>query len=383
VSDDELHPRGEHHDGYDDPEESGGSSAGSPGSNLLPPPARSWVHPSELPSFLGTSTTTHAAPTPNRWVQAAVGVAALTLLSAGVFVWSTSSAKSPETLSALSVPGAPTQIQPVASSMVPLQITTGSVHTIGSGLVIEDGTIIATTAPLTAQSSVTAMDAHHVRSPATIVRSDAATGLTLLSLPRHLPTATTSAAVTTSSLASSLAAISVAVIERRGAAVIEWSRATIRSSDNPLVVDHVTLGTLTAPNPLDATAGSCLVASDGTMMGIAAPRLGPHAYLPASLVVALSRQLLEAPTLMHGILRIQGKTSPRGGVEVVTVDQLGPSAGALQPGDVITEVNTTSIRSTSDLVDTLYSIPAATQVTLAVTHGQRTRSVTLALVAST
>ena len=314
------------------------------------------------------------------WAVRSVAVIAAAALVGGTLALSMSlgSTTATQTASA-TLASAPQVVQPTAASMVSLRSATSSGSVYGTGLVVEHGAVIATTLPISPGAVVTVTTEDRRTLAASVLGQDARTGLTLLAPSATLPSPTAAPTVAT---VGTLATV-VAVTSNTGTPLIRWASATVRSHDAPMVVGNVALGTFRVGSTLDSVPGSGLIADDGTLLGIAAPNLGTHVYLPATFVELLATMMMASPSPTHGCLKIEGRTSATGGVIVVGVDAGGPAAGTLEAGDVIISVGSTSVRTISELVDTLYTLPAASRVDLVVTRHGATSRVAVKLAPST
>ena len=105
-------------------------------------------------------------------------------------------------------------------------------------------------------------------------------------------------------------------------------------------------------------SGGALVDCDGDLVGIntagSTPEgdtgsVGLNFAIPTSLMVPLATELIDTGRVSHPTLGIQVQGIPDG-VFVQAVDPAGPAAAAgLQPGDIITEIDGTDVRTADDL----------------------------------
>jgi putative serine protease PepD len=109
----------------------------------------------------------------------------------------------------------------------------------------------------------------------------------------------------------------------------------------------------------------------------------PEAFIPSALLLGVADQLAINGHVEHGWLGLHGRThqahSPAGAL-VESVDPGGPSAGRLQPGDVIVAVDGEAVRSMAELRARLYVMsPGATSRLTVVRNGvERQADVVLA-----
>ena len=328
--------------------------------------ARSWIHPSELPNFQATGQVPAAIPkkTSHRSRSFVAAAAAVVLVTGGIVLTTRTATQSNDTTHwASTVADAPAYLQPTAASMVSVRISgPGVTSKAVSGLIVNAGTMVAITVLLPAGSVVTIITSDHQAVTAVAVREDPRTGLTLLAPRSALPAPVAEPAA----MGTSSGATVLSVTDASGKSKFTWSAAKVSSSDMPVVVKNVALGTLRVKGT-SATPGSSLVAKDGSLVGIATPSLGANAYLPASTISGLASSMAATPAATHGCLKVQAMTSQNDqGAEVTVVDPTGPAQGLLQVGDLITDVGGTRVRTVSDLVDALYALPASSNVTLVV-----------------
>ena len=341
---------------------------------------RAWIHPSELPNFQGTIPAEIPRKQPSWVLRSAAGIVVLGLIAGGLIVGLSHDSRHPSGGTVATLADAPLQIQPSAASMVGIQVTSAEGGmTEATGLIVGGGAVVATTLPIPASSAVTIQTEDHRTLSASVLHVDSVTGIALLAPSETLPAPTDAPAATTNRSG----VTSIALLAAHASPTIRWAPAMVSSTDAPLMVHNVAIGTLRAGSPLSGIAGSALVAADGSLLALAAPNLGAHVYLPATFVESVAVMMMHAPVAHHGTLKIEACTSKNGGAEVVSVDQSGPASGQLAAGDIVTAVGTTHITSVSDLVDALYTFPASNAVTLTVTRRSSTQHATITLTPST
>ena len=281
--------------------------------------------------------------------------------------------------SATSVAAAPRSIQAAASSLVGLRISLdGMPSSEATGLVVDKGAFVATTASIPSGATVTVISTAQAQLSAEVVGTDPIAGLTLLRASSPLPSPSTTVADPTSVEA----ATAVWLSSSDGRSIsIRWSSTSLRSPDVPVVVQTVGLGTLTDTSSSATMAGAVLVTSDGTLLGVAAPELGLHSWLP----VAMVEQLVSTMPMEtgHGCLRIEAKTAASGGVQVVSVDADSPALHVLEPGDRIIAIDGQSLSSISELLDALYTRSPGSSVAITIVRQGSTSTADVSLASST
>lgn len=279
----------------------------------------------------------------------AAGVVALALLGSGMLVFSTESTRPTTAVVAVAtVANAPRDLQAAASSLVMLHLSDAEGSRVADGLVLNGGGLIVTTAPLTSTTTVTVITDTQQRLSASVVATDARSGLGILRPASVLADPASMGEVNPTSTALAISLSDARFTQLR------WVHTIVSSTDVPVVVDHIALGAVRTVTPLDVTPGSLLVSPGGRLEAVATPRLGPHLYLPASVITRLAEQLAQGAAPMHYVLGILARTNPDNGITVVAVDPAGPSAGLLFAGDVITAIEGTRVQTASELVDALY-----------------------------
>ena len=266
--------------------------------------------------------------------------------------------------SATSVAAAPKAIRSTAASMVSLVVKTPGTDTSEAvGLVVDGGSMVITTALIASSSSVDVVTRDNRVLKAAVVETDSIAGLTYLVPSEPLP----SPSVTAGSSDPTRVATEVwLTTDAQGMRSIGWSSTTITATDAPVMVNAVGIGTMTDASSSSSTtmAGAALVAPDGQLLAIAAPRLGLHHWLPAWMLSELASTLPNEPG--HGCLKIRASTASHGGVDVDSIEPGSPSLGVLEDGDVITAINSTKVVSISQLLDVLYAMSPGTPVSLTV-----------------
>ena len=328
------------------------------------PPARAWIHPSELPNFSG------GPPPMAKRSSSGMRIAAITVTvgliggAAAFVLTSRSHPAAPTMTTATSVAAAPRVIQPTAASMVSLVIKTpGSDTSEAAGLVVDGGSMVITTALITSSSTVDVVTTDKRVLQAAVMKTDSIAGLTFLVPSSALP----SPSVTTGSSDPTRVATEVwMTTDARGVSTIGWSSTTITATDAPVMVHTVGIGTMTDASSSSSTtmAGAALVSPHGDLLAIAAPRLGLHHWLPVGMISQLAAALPNQPG--HGCLKIEASTAKHGGVDVDSIEAGSPSLGTLKAGDVITAIGSTKIKSISQLLDVLYAMSPGTPVSLTV-----------------
>lgn len=273
----------------------------------------------------------------------------------------------------------------VRPSTVAVDVTDAEGTATVTGLVVESGGIIVTTArALAGAKRITVIEPDGSRQPADLVGTDQRSDLAALRIDDDLP------AVTFDDDDPAAGSVAMAVAMRPSTTDSEQSplvyAGTVVSSGMTVDADAVT-ATFAATSvraPLDDDDLGCpLVDSQGHVLGLL--ELTTHVgasdvsvFLPSTLVAGVARQLVSSGTVDHGWLGVQGTTpapapmtttataSHSAGAVLASVVKDSPAALAgLDAGDVVTAVDGAPVHSMPDFMTRLYPDPPGT--TIAVT----------------
>jgi S1-C subfamily serine protease len=169
---------------------------------------------------------------------------------------------------------------------------------------------------------------------------------------------------------------------------VVWTTATIGSTAAPLETGPGAGMTAIAVSIADPAPvpGEVLLRPDGDVIGIldasgmTSGGSGSSAFLPAQLVVGVSKDLARWGAVRHGWLDVQAQDAPAPngepgsvGAQVESVEPNGASKSVLKVGDVIESVGGEPVTSMAQLRERLYVLSASTPVKLGiVSDGQRT-----------
>ncbi|MDA8274903.1 MAG: PDZ domain-containing protein [Actinomycetota bacterium] len=396
------------------------------------PEDRLWRHPSELGSALrpGSSdgstrrgpvrpTTRPRAPRKPAppWVVGTVAVAAGVLLATGLALASsgadpslvahravaTASSSAAGSVPATTVPGTPGPGPAVVSrvehqvrpSLVALVVHRAGGTVLGTGVVVEPGGIVATTASLLRRAtSVVAEEAGGTREPARLVGIDRTSGIAVLRVANQLP----AVAVDASDPSPGSVALAVA-FPASGSAVPRPAvyAGAVVASGVPAGVDGptTTFASTVVRVPLTGSEqGGALVDANGRLVGIldtvsSTPSGSVGVFLPSVLVSGVAQQLVASGTVGGGWLGVDGSdlTAPAGsasappvGVRVDAVDPGDAAARAgMQAGDVIVAVDGRAVHSMAELRALLYPDPPGTSLEVTVERGSTSFVTTVVL----
>lgn len=316
---------------------------------------------------------------PRRWVVASAGIAASVLLIAGVALLVTTPRTPTDTpVVTATVAAVPPAMREGARALNEVVASTsgGAVEATGEGIALVNTTTLTTTMAFVAGSTIQTTAADGRVLTATRVVTDPVTGVTVASFAS--PVTTTTVRPSPPVAGTELTALDIPQGVNRDER--RWQTAHMESAATLEVIGSTTLGTMHDDSTIASTATSLLVAHDGAVVGISDPTLGNGTYLPADMVIELSRSLITTHTMRHGVLGITGGNDHGEGARVLSVETTGPSNGVLDRGDAITAVDTTRVTCAADLVDSIWARPAGDTVSLTLDrHGETEHeSVTLA-----
>ncbi len=286
----------------------------------------------------------------------------------------------------------------VRPSTVVMRVGRASGTQTSIAMVVESGGIVVT--PWTAVAgarSVTAIEQDGTRSEATLVGVDHRSGLAVLQVSDDLPVATFGNS--DPSTGSTALAVSMALgdhgVDRPAPEVYAGD---VVSSGQPTGTEPAGSFAVTElAAPLTAVDVGCpLVDGRGDVVGMLAETTGSGSstmsvFLPAGLVLGVARQLVSAGTVEPGWLGAtasDASPSPAGGsnrqgaggAQLNSITNGGPAAAAgLVPGEVVTAVDGTPVRTGAELATQLYPDPPGTSVELAVEIDGAARTVAVQL----
>jgi S1-C subfamily serine protease len=407
-----------------------GDESQDPIRGWISPDDRLWRHPSEAASAKRAASQRAAAPDrnrPNPWIVGGAAACVAGALLASGLVLATSGA-SPDadghppgtTATSLAMVTAPPTTEPGAAnlagltqmnrmavtvrpSLAALTITRPSGVSMATGVIAESGGIIATTAAAIAGARSISFDGSDgSRDPAELVGSDPASGIAVLRVASDLPVANFDS--TDPVPGSTMMAVAMHPGSGSGAAPRSSVYAgAVRSSGTAVGTDSAESGfsVTTAVLPLsDHDSGCALLSAQGLVSGLldSTQADGDNTvgvFLPAELVLGVTRQLVAAGTVERGWLGIEasdidGTTGatvtgdgPADGATLDAVDAQGAAAQAgLQIGDVIVGIDGGAVHSTAELRTRLYADLPGTTVAVAVERGGTLGTTTAVLTAS-
>jgi S1-C subfamily serine protease len=390
-----------------------GDESQDPIRGWISPDDRLWRHPSETASARRAADNRAAVPDRNRpspWIVGGAAACVAGALLASGLVLATSGA-SPDaagpppanTATSLAVVTAPPTTEPGAAnlagltqmnrmavtvrpSLAALTITRPSGVSMATGVIAESGGIIATTvAAIAGARSISLDGSDGTRTPAELVGSDPASGIAVLRVASDLPVANFDS--TDPVPGSTMMALAMHPGSASGAAPRSSVYAgAVRSSGTAVGTDSAGSGfsVTTAVLPVSAHDSGCaLLSAQGLVSGLldSTQTDGDNTigvFLPAELVLGVTRQLVAAGSVERGSLGIEasdvvgttGATVTGDGVSdgasLAAVGAPGAAEDGLQIGDVIVGIDGGAVHSTAELRTRLYADLPGTSVVVAV-----------------
>jgi hypothetical protein len=323
------------------------------GRDVPPLGERSWVHPSELPSFEKVPVyDAAAAPRPRRTL--AVLVAAVAVVAMGSIALALKSSSPPQTSAlrdhiAQSIQDLPTYAQAAAASAIELIITDDSGHvSSAAAMVIEPGNLALTTVPIPKDSAIVGSSESRHHFPVSLVTHDNELGFSVVRLGATQPVAPTGV------LPASATVLAIAPYFSQNSTSPEIAYATTVLGDPVIVQNGVVSYLLTQSEPnLGGFADTLAIDGQGTVVAV----LSEHGQWYSAQYITKVADVVTANGGCHGRLGIVGQSAQGGGVVVVKVDR-GPSWGQLHRGDILESANGVSLDSLDTLLSYLYASPS-------------------------
>jgi S1-C subfamily serine protease len=368
----------------------------------IDPEDRLWRHPSEVAgSRPGTGEVPVLLNAPPRHpyrgaVMVLVGVGAVMAVVAWVVVLLSPASTQPLSTTRDTVAITPTTLagrenavpaaaQAAGRSMVELQATTGRGTVALIGIAVAEGGLVATTADLLVGADRIVMVGPGGKlEPATVVATDAASDVALVTVPQDLPVApfADDAALNGGSPDLTLSFVpaggaSVALHCTSGAVTgVATAIANGPAGGMPSISSSPVATSLAAGDPLLNASGDVV----GILYASAPGSAGPATFLPSQLVVGVADDLRSRNRVVHGWLGVAGSDAPNGGgARVETVSANSPATGKLAVGQVIVGVNTRPVRTMAELRARLYVLAPGAAVAVSVQQAAGTKVVDLTL----
>jgi S1-C subfamily serine protease len=362
------------------PDEPGDEPADGTGpGGWIPPEARDWLHPSELHATLRLSALPAAAVW-RRGAAIAVGSVAVTAIVVGLVLLANTGSGSPVardmTVSTAAVTPCcrlPASLAARAERSVVSLESAGPKHTaLGCGAVVNGGALVVTTSrALHGARRVQVVAATGELLAASVLAIDKVSGVALLRIPEALPPVAVGNSAELAAGSPAMAMAMVASTREQPRAV--WTSGTVIATGAPAAgrpgsgMADITLSGPSVPD----MPGEPLFDQRGQIVGILDSSWGSkRAFLPMSLVVGVSDDLVTMGRVRHGWLDVT-ETTATGvpGALVVSVEPQGAAASLLQAGDVIVAVNGRPVVSSAELRSMLYLLAPGTRVTLEAKRG--------------
>jgi len=379
----------------------------------IAPEDRLWRHPSEVSRLeqVLAPATVGCRPTRDRWRERRGAIAAGTLGATAVAATAVivlTLANAPATTNAIRPPlqftdtslvtmpslsvSAISGIAQLASSLSPSLVKLRPAGTTGrppmTGVVLPGGQFVVTAASATAgveQVQIVTSRGAHLRGR--VVATDKYSGVAVVSTSRDLKPASFAdedvvpgELAVTACLCSGTMSLSVQAEDMAVGRIQEVGRE-VSSTKGVSLMDAIE-----AETPLRADWGEVLLDGHGNVIGIldgqeSADNGTVGLFVPASLALGVADELARDHRVEHGWIGVSAQDAPGdAGAMVSSVFPSSPAAGAgIEPGDVVTTIDTHNVSSHADLQARLYTMPPGSTVTLTVERSGTTRTVSVDL----
>ena len=387
------------------PGEGGGQGADEPDAPLrgwIDPDDRLWRHPSEVtgggPGTGEVPVLLNAPPRhPYRGaVMVLVGVVAVMAVIAWVVVLLSPASTQPLSTTRDTAAVAPTTLagpqnavpavaQAAGRSMVELRATTGQGTVALIGVAVAEGGLVATTADLLAGAHKVVMVGPGGKlEPATVVATDKASDVALVTVPQDLPVAPFA---DDAALGGGSPDLMLSFVPAEGTTVALHCTPGAVSGVATAIANGPAGGMPSinsSPAAPSVAAGDPLLNASGDVVGILYDAnqgsAGPATFLPSQLVVGVADDLRSRNRVVHGWLGVAGSDAPSGsGARVDTVSADSPAQGKLAVGQVIVGVNAMPVRTMAELRARLYVLAPGAAVAVSVQQAAGTKVVDLTL----
>lgn len=318
-----------------------------------PPPRdqRSWVHPSELPNFDkipvydGRARPRRKAAIAVAMGLVVVGLAATILAHRGT----TPTVTGRQDQIATSLVDLPSYARAAARSSIELVVAVDGHVTAAAAMVIAPGDLAVTTDPIPPNASIMGSSSSDSRFPVTYLSYNSDLGITIVRLSRVQPI------TPTASLPAGEAVLAIAPYFSPASVSPRIAYATTTLSDPVVVESNDVVSILATPSDsnLDGLVDALAVDPAGDVVAVLS---GNDMWYSARYITRVA-QVTTVNGGCHASIGVAYTTASDGGVQIVRVLQ-GPSRGVLEPGDILTSVDGTSLDSMYALQAYLYASPA-------------------------
>ncbi len=244
----------------------------------------------------------------------------------------------------------------------------------GVGVVIDAKGYVLVPATLVADADDITVDIDSQQLIANLVGVDSRTGLAVIRV--HADDTLPVASFTAEDLLGSGALVDLVWVGQDGTHACLGTVSEIDVPVTGVVGSPPLLESLQALVPLPGSAkGGVVIDGDGHLIGMVTSVAGKSLVAtPGWLADVVSRDLISSGRVVHGWLGITGETvsmsGTETGVQVVSVEPHGAAAKAgMQPGDLIEDLNGVPVRTMSDMLAALYSLPPDQAIVLNIVRG--------------
>lgn len=342
------------------------------GRGSAPPPseARTWVHPSELPSFDALATRHRVRSRLARLIASFVLLALIAGAAGLASINRTPAPNQPMTANmATSVSALPAYARDAARRTVELTITTpGHVSHVAAMVLSHD--LAVTTTPIAHNALLTGTLPGAVNFPVTWVARDRAMNFTIVKLSHNV------ASLHFAPMPASAPVLALSPFVEHSTDAPRFAWATTTLGDPLLRTNNLVSYLATNPNGnLNGFVDAVALNSDGRVVAVLSTG---HLWYSA-LFVARVAEIEALGHGCHGGLGVASTSAQGGGATVTALWARGAAKGVLKVGDVVIRLNGHDIDTGQTLTTWLYLTPAYSKATLTFLRGTVTHHAVVTL----
>jgi hypothetical protein len=321
-----------------------------------PPEERTWVHPSELPSF--TSLATKRAQLRSRAARAVATAMVIGLVAGASGLASIRGTPmvndAMNAQPAVALADLPANARAAAERTVDLTIAVPGHVTTVAAMALPDG-LAVTTAPIPDGALLRGSVPGHLNFAVTWVGRDTVLGFSIVRLGRRVP------ALSFDPLPANAPVLAVAPVVTSVSTPVRFLYARTSLGDPTRRADGVISYLATRPTPnLDAVTDALALDARGRVVAV----LSANGYWFDAGFVARVAEIVAMGHGCHSSLGVKGYSAQGGGALVTSVARRGPANAQLRAGDIVLRVGGRDIDSWQTLETVLYLTPAGSTVTV-------------------
>jgi S1-C subfamily serine protease len=396
----------------------------------ISPDDRLWRHPSESgasaggpPTILAGKDRSGSRIRTGPWIVGGTACIVLVLVAAGLVMATTptsdpdDSGATPGIASLTAAPTTEVGIRPtvgmaslaamvssIRQSTVIIEIAKSAGPSVTTGLVAEAGGIVVMSAAvLSGAKSIVVIEPSGSRRVATVIGIDQSSGLAVVSIGDDLPAATFDSDDPPTGGVIYAVALEAGHQANASPSPVVYA-GKVLSTGHAVDVDAVTskfVATAMQVSLSHNDLGCPLLDTVGHVSGLLEKTVQVGAstvsvFLPAELVLGVTRQLVSSGTVIHGWFGAHtsdtdpptttsttgSSAQPPAGARLDAVDAGSPAAASLAPGDIITAIDGFRVQSSAELQTRLYADPPGTAVDVTILRGGTSMKMPVTLAAA-